>query len=300
MNKLLIFIFTCIIFLSANPAQAVSLYFKIDKNNSAENISILSIDTGTDIINAIEGKISYDQSVLDCNSSSGAKSIINLWLNKPSAQDGEIIFSGIIPGGYVGQGEIASIACKAINGGDIANLLLNKDNFQIYLNDGTGNAAPISILENKLIDSIEHQALLDANANDKSAPEIFGLQISKNTELADNNYLLIFSAVDKQSGIASVTMSTSDKKLNIEQDFEALKNTLPWTEIQSPYPLPAAALDKYIFLKITDSAGNIKFARLDPIKQWWEINLQSILVIFSLAVSLAVILLIMVKLKRRK
>jgi len=300
MRKILIIILTCLIFLSADPAQAVSLYLKIDKNNSAENISVLSIDTGTDIINAIEGKISYDQNALDCNSSVGAKSIINLWLSAPTAKNGEIAFSGIIPGGYVGQGEITSIFCQAKNGGEISDLALNNDDFQIYLSDGTGNLAPISIIGNKLVDSIEHQAILDANLNDKSAPEILGLQISKNTELTGNNYLLIFNAVDKQSGIASVAMSASDKKFNIEQDFEKMKTDLPWTEIQSPYALPNDALNKFIYLKTADSAGNIRLSRLDPIKQWWEIDLQSIFLIATIAISLAVILLIVVKLKRRK
>ena len=83
-------------------------------------------------------------------------------------------------------------------------------------------------------------------------------------------------------------------------DFETIKNTLTWTEIQSPYALPNDSLNKYIYLKITDSAGNIKISRLDPVKSWLEINWQSLVFIFSLIISLAVILLIMVKLKRRK
>lgn len=299
-NKILAIIFSiALAILFGRSVQAVSIFQKIDDNSSAQNLSILAIDTGPEIINAIEGKIFFDMAVQNCSAESGAKSIINIWLEKPSVKAGVINFSGIIPGGFSGSGELLSIACHEISGKEIKQLSLAKNDFLIYLNDGAGTLADVSISDDLQISAEESLAIIDEIANDKTAPEITALEILKKSALFDDKYLLIFNAVDKQSAVASIAVASSKNNLDTDKDAELITNSLAWTNIESPYALPDESLNRYIYFKVTDSAGNLKLAKLAPVKSGWQMSQSLLLFSLILISALVVLLAIVLKLKRR-
>lgn len=274
MNRKFVIILILTFLISAQQVAAASLYLK-----TKDTLSILSIDTGTENINTIEATISYDSNNTDCIASPSANSIIALWITQPVIKNSQITFAGIIPGGYIGQGDIISISCQAKNGATMTPLNLDQNKIHIYLNDGTGKLSNVTVSANQVINSEEKQNLDNALTSDKNPPEITNLEISKNNTLTENQYLLIFNATDKKSGIASIAIALSDKKLDAVKDASEITTNLPWIAVESPYTLPQAALGKYIYLKATDQAGNISLATLPPAKSFWELYQIYILLI---------------------
>lgn len=286
--------------LVAHSAGAVSLYLVTDNEAPTKTAVTVTIDTGTTSVNTLAGKIFFAPNERVCTVQAGASSIINTWINTPDASNGEITFAGIIPGGYTGTGSIATITCNSNNDISESPIVLNPKDFEIYLNDGTGQLAPVTVSANQTLDQQARLTLAEQIKTDQTAPEILALSIIKPENLSDNNYLLIYNIVDKQSGLTETALASSNKKFNPETDQQKI-SALSWTNINSPFVLPTAELQQYHYFKATDAAGNVKLARLDPSVglDWWQTSSFKIIIVIILLLVIASLPTLMLKLKRR-
>lgn len=186
-------------------------------------------------INAIEGTIIIPQFIIAEDLRYG-NSVITLWLDTPVISNGRIVFSGITPGGFSGDGELLEFAC--LNSGDGRGQIL-LSGVKVYLNDGRGSLASTTTA-NATINSVATTSTLQLLSNDRKPPEEFQPQIVSDPALFDGDKTLIFSAQDKESGISH---------------YETLENGR-WVNIQSPYRIPDQSLKTPLYIRAVDNSGN--------------------------------------------
>src|SRR3989344_699365 len=105
-TKIFLSFFT-LFFIFASPALAAGIHLELAEKTVSLNqdfIIQLFLDTEGRPANAIEGKILFDQDILEIQEINDGNSILNFWVEKPHLEsDGSIVFSGIIPGGFNGE-----------------------------------------------------------------------------------------------------------------------------------------------------------------------------------------------------
>ena len=223
----------------------------------------LFLDAQNEEINAIEGKVIFPKDLLEIKEILEGSSIINFWVEKPRLENNEIIFSGIIPGGFKGvlspyyegarPGKILSLILKTKTiGEDVIDL---KDT-RVLLNDGFGTPVQASVLpfQFKITSEAPHiMGLLPIK--DPEPPEPFEPVITQDPNVFNNQWFLVFATQDKGSGISHYEIQE-----NRRQKIENRK----WITAESPYVLKDQKLKSYIYIKAVDKAGNEKLATLPP------------------------------------
>lgn len=215
----------------------------------------LILDTEDEDINAIEGKVMFPADLLVLKEVRDGNSIINLWLERPTNKQGEVRFSGIIPGGYSGErGLIFSLVFQGQKEGEE---VIEVAEARALLNDGKGTEAKLSISPDQFLVSKEPSTLREETLNlqDIDPPESFGLEIEQSAEIFEGKYFLVFNTQDKGSGIDHYEIQ-ENKKPNIEDQ--------KWILGKSPYLLQDQKLKSYIYVKVIDRAGNERIAELPP------------------------------------
>lgn len=237
--------------------------FSAKREISSDDLIVsLGLDTGEDKINAVSGEISYDQNILELVSISNANSIIPLWVESPSNKNSDSVsFSGIVPGGFGGQGKIISLIFKSKKEVSDVVKAVQINNIEILRNDGSGTIIPTKII----MPSLELANSLDiASVGDTDAPELFKPILSKNDPLLGGQSYLIFNTTDKGSGIDKYFVIESSTKLKSKDD--AL-----WVEAMSPYLLQDQTLSSYVYVKVVDRAGNSLVVELEKEKKFYQI-----------------------------
>ncbi|MDP2704450.1 MAG: cohesin domain-containing protein [bacterium] len=244
-------------FLSGPPTvqAATTVYF--DSENSAVyagdtflvNIKISTPDTP---INAVDGTILYDNSVLEIKEISTGNSLLTLWPKPPtfSNESGSLSFVGGVSGGFQSDGgNILRIVFIAKSEGEAKIDFL--DGFSIFLNDGQGTSInpwlrPLSLNISKRPAEIpakdEWQDLIE---KDKISPEFVEAIIGQDSFLFDNQYFVSFFAIDKESGIAYYEIKEGDRG---------------FIRAESPYLLKDQSLKETVQIKAVDKAGNESMA----------------------------------------
>jgi len=210
------------------------------------------IDTQGEEINAIEGTAIFPDEALTFIDAHDGGSIISLWVDpiddniSTSQKDGSVYFSGIIPGGYNGnRGYIGTFFFEAKTIGAGAIYIIDQS---VLLNDGIGTS--INTDKTSLSFIVEKVGHNNDSADirfDRSPPETFKPQISKDEQLFDGKYFLVFSTTDKDSGIS---------KYEVQETKEPRAFADSWTIATSPYVLENQNLDTNIYVRVTDKAGN--------------------------------------------
>ena len=250
-----------LLFITINTAQAAQLYF------APENLDVginqifkvsLMLDPENQSINALEGKITFDQNYFELIEILEGDSVVNLWIVKPQFSCTEscgIIFSGIIPGGFAGlvsweypeqrPGNVFDVVLKAKN---ISEQQINLANVKILLNDGLGTPAStnLGLLKVKILETPTAAYQLPA---DNLPPENFQPTINTNPKIFNGQYFLTFDTQDKGTGIDHYEVSEGEK---------------PFKKTTSPYLLKYQRLNKEIKIKAIDKAGNEKLVTLPP------------------------------------
>lgn len=214
-----------------------------------------------DVLNAIEGKISYPNDLLDLVLVYDSESMIDMWVEKPILKNNEIVFSGIIPGGFDYEGSLFSIFFKAKT---IGNGSIYFNEIKAFRHDGNGseinvntNTINISILpsngENKSISSL-------LAINDGEKPEPFTPLIQKDKNLFDNKWFLVFDSKDKISGIDYFEI----REVTENNIFGYGQNDTGWYRSESPSLLKDQSLKSIIYVKAVDRAQNMRVVKLSP------------------------------------
>ncbi len=235
------------------------------------------IDSQGEGINAIEGEISFSENSLIFSGLRMGSSIINLWIDEPHLEDNKIKFSGIIPGGYYGDGDFLFsfiFKTKALGGAHI-----NIDSFVSLANDGLGTRLDTNFSNfDFVISNDASPEVVNVGIVDHEKPEAFQPIITKIPDIAGDDYVLLFFTQDKNSGMSH---------------FEVKEGSLGFYKtVSSPYILKRQELDVDIYIRAVDKAGNIRVEIIDaPNKSPWykKINIYVIIYIIIAIIILAII-----------
>ncbi|MDP2736824.1 MAG: hypothetical protein Q8O59_03570, partial [bacterium] len=224
-------------------------------------------------------------------------SIINLWLDKPNWDEVSrlLTFSGIIPGGFGGQGGRLLVMTFKVNQPGTARLGFNQEKTEVYLNGPDGEKDQ-TVLEEKEINITAGKENLPLNLTDHVAPEPFIIQLSRDPNLFNNQWFIAFSTQDKGEGLADYEICETYKIRN--QNGQILpKDETCWQKSESPYLLADQALRHYIFVKALDKKGNARIALRPPLEPiaWYKNYLVYVIILLSL-----IVFLILWKISRRK
>lgn len=263
-NILSIVLASCLLSLVTASAQAAELYFGAHSKEvgvgKTFEIGVL-LNTQNQFVNAVEGKIIFPNDleivdILDGNS------IINLWVEKPHlAESGKIFFSGIVPGGYLGErGYLFSLVLKAKSTGQTT---ITTSDERILLNDGEATGAPVhrAPISLSVVSGTAIEPFLPPH--DPDLPEAFTPAVAQDPNLFDNQYFVVFLTQDKGSGIDHYEILETRNPLARFKTGKS-EGMRGWRIGDSPYLLQNQKLTSYIFVKAIDKAGNERVSMLSP------------------------------------
>lgn len=227
------FLIILIFLLSSHIASASILSVDVDKNQVKTGSIInatLFLNTEGQSVNTVEGDLKYDDNFLQVEAVNIGGSFVSFWIEKPNSQTlGIIHFAGIVPGGVtVAKGEVFKVIFRAKKAGDV-NLLI--DNVHLYLNDGQGSEATTktsnaNIKISQSAGGADEQRL----STDTVPPEKFTLVRTRDSSVYDDNWFVVYSTVDKGSGVDHYRVCELWKCVTAESPF-LLKNQTPFYHI---------------------------------------------------------------------
>lgn len=203
----------------------------------------ITISVTSDIpVNTFAGSLVYSRNLTPLSVSDGS-SIISVWLAHPTVSS-PISFSGFTPGGYVGRnGKLFSMLFRVTSAGTAS---ISVADTSILRNDGAGSAEPVKVAPLALsILKVPQGGYV--TPEDTDPPEPFVLAIGTSSQPFDGQSYLVFSAVDKNSGI---------------DHYEVAESRLPWflplvwNDTGSPYLVNDQSGVSDIFIKAVDRAHN--------------------------------------------
>ena len=254
-QKLKIVLAACLLSFAAIPVFAAEIFFDAKtrelKVNQLFEVGVF-INTDGESINAVEGKIVFPEKLLKLKEIRDGNSIVNFWIERPKVSNGEVLFSGITPGGFIDkQGLIFSTVFQARQAG---RGLVEIREIKALLNDGKGTATNTSISNLELVISGSTAAAPPPVIENKDTdlPEAFEPMVASDPEIFDGKYFLVFATQDKGSGI---------DHYEVREKFWA-----GFVTAASPHLLQNQRLDKKIFVKAIDKSGNERVVMLPPQK----------------------------------
>lgn len=251
MKKIYLIIFILTSYLLPQSTLAARIFFNPPSSylNIEDSFEVnIFIDTENEDINALEGKLTFPSHLLDLEKIYEKNSIISFWIEKPHLKNSSIIFSGIIPGGYLGEkGSLFSLIFKTKKEGSD---FLKIDSIKSLIHDGAGTETKTKKSEFSFSISKDIDQTSKVSLDDQTPPEPFTPIISKNDKIFDGKYFLVFSTKDKDSGIDRYEIK------------EGQKGT--FTIAKSPYLLKNQKLDKKIYLQAIDKASNERIVIIPP------------------------------------
>ena len=197
-------------------------------------------------INGIDGTIHFNVDHITFVRAEEGKSIISLWIERPTNKAGSISFAGIIPSGFSGvidpfnsiikkPGLITRLIFEAKRSGEA---IITTDPFTISDNDGEGTTTKtLPVSTSIAIDNIENKIIYDDN---DTTPPTLEAYVTRDNNLFDNRYTLVFQAIDKESGIDGVMIKEGNHD---------------WKKIESPYLLEDQSRHSIINLRATNFSG---------------------------------------------
>jgi hypothetical protein len=217
------------------------------------------LDTENEELNALEGNLTFPNKLIDLKEIKDGNSIINFWIEKPALNSkSNILFSGIIPGGYkTAKGFIFSAVFTAKKEGE-GQMTIEKA--RVLKNDGLGTQASLKVSDLSFSVSANPEIIPKEiiKIEDIEPPEKFKPEIAKSEDMYEGKYFLVFATQDKVSGVANYEVR------------EGLWGKFVIAE--SPYLLPNQKLNKKIIIKAVDNAGNERVEVIYPPNwpPWYE------------------------------
>lgn len=274
-NLIILSILACLVPKTVFAIFSGELRIDTDRNeiNQGEEF-LVNIVLDSDVsLNAIEGELVYPSSQLELEEIRDGGSIINFWIERPVLDTpGNISFSGITPGGFMGKNLIFSLLFEAKNTGTAE---ITLQNIKILLNDGEGTEVKYKISnKNLVIKSGEVNTPL-AEPIDTEPPEDFSPILSKDLNLFDGKYFVVFSTQDKISGIDYYKVR--------EGKFGKYEKAV------SPYLLKNQSLNKKIYIQAYDKAGNMRSVVFNLLRgeKWYKNILVFAIIVLLILGTLA-------------
>jgi len=306
--KIIILLSTfCFLFSLHASAASLNLVSPVSEIGVGRKFYVdLMLDSEGDDVNAAQGIVNFPNDILKFDSLNDGDSVITFWAEKPQEKQatsdkrqGEISFSGVIPGGFNGvlspyyqgarPGKILRLYFIARAEG---NVFIRLTNVKILLNDGQGTEAPLTISNLRISaqgGSASGGQISNTEAKDTESPEDFLPQITNDPNLFSGKYVLVWNAKDKGSGIDHYEVA--EQRGSITQDY----TKLPWQTAESSYLLKDQSLKSFIYVKAVDRAGNIRIVYLLPSHIPWYKNL-----LVDIIIGLAALIMILLGMRLRK
>ena len=255
---ILIFIFTAWLF--AGQAQAASFIIEIDQPKISLEQPLTAhvyLNTAGETVDTFSGVLNFPQELLAFQDASDGNSVVNFWVQKPSSITN--IFSGIIPGGYVGEKGLlfsATLTPKKVGSGE----LQIKDSLILH----AGQELKISpALVNKFSISAKLTTPTKEVIVDDEPPEDFIPEIS----IEGGNTLVLFATQDKGSGISH---------------YEVKEGNLDFIRTESPYQIKRED-SRELYVKAVDLQGNEIIKKLILASAPWYVKIKNwLFVIFAI------------------
>jgi hypothetical protein len=199
-------------------------------------------------VNAFSIEIAYSSDTLSFVGSDEKNSIVSLWVSPPTVdtKTGRISIEGIIPGGFTDvfdpltqtrtTGKITTLIFKPLHSGQAS---VATNSLHIYQNDGGAS----EVASTGFLSTFEVTNEVFSSAykyTDNEGPLPFTITVEQNPLVFNNNYFLVFTAVDKGSGI----------------DHYEVNEGGAWKKAESPYLLQDQTVSNTIVVKAFDKAGN--------------------------------------------
>jgi hypothetical protein len=225
----------------------------------------VSVDAGEDKINAVGGEFSVPTAfeVIDVTEEAA---LGGLWVERPSLAS--LKFSKMVPGGFVGPHHgLFSVFLKAKSIGTAAFNILSP---QAFLHDGQGTPAAATVIGCTVtVTESGYLTVLPPVQNDTDPPEPFTPIVSRDTNLLDGKFALVFSASDVGSSVDRYEVA------EIARDADGKLGEPVWVRAASPYQLHDQTLASEIRVRAIDRFGNTREAIVAPAhpKPWYEGNL---------------------------
>lgn len=235
-------------------------------------------------INAASIEVLYPSDWMNASAVSKGESLMTLWPDEPSVdrEHGRVFLSGGIPAGYCGrvQGDpgktnilariIFSIPGNMIGGkvatGEIPLPIVFGSSTKVLLNDGFGTPATLSLKNAEYRRTLTSQGMknewLDLVHADNIPPDLFTIAVDHDAHAFDGKNFIVFSAVDKQSGIHHYEVMEDDP-MNLGFEY-GKKVKSSFIVVTSPYVLTDQTLQSRIIVRAYDHAGNMQEAVLAP------------------------------------
>jgi hypothetical protein len=237
-------IFLGLSFLSASFAYAAVLSVSPQEIPLGdETVFEIRIDTEGEVINALEMNVAISpENVLIVDAYEG-RSIVSFWTQPVEVKDNSVILSGIIPGGFQGEGVVLTLRISGVKEGE-TNVIFS--NISVMKNDGEGSLVTAHLANTMLIVSkdVTHTLLLP----DTIPPEPFTVAVIRDESVERGSYVAVFATQDKQTGIAHY---------EIQETQSRTPEDGAWMPAISPYVLQDQSLGQRIFVRAIDRAGNI-------------------------------------------
>ena len=208
-------------------------------------------------INAIEGEVSIPN-IFEIKNINYGNSIINFWVEEPKENNGVINFSGIIPGGFYGQGEIMSIILASKESGQ-AKIDLN--NTKALLNSEDGVSASLKVVDKTVTTTSKKSTSNLEEIVDNENPEGFKPEIARSEDLNNGEWVVLFTTQDKKSGIDYYEIKESRYPI-----FSFIKK---FEKAESPYSLKDQGAKSYVYIRAVDKQGNKTTERAVPPNPIW-------------------------------
>ena len=267
-----------LLFLWGVPAQAATLY--IDPSETeiypGDTLSLaVRIDTDEgECVNVVDAVLTYDPEVIPVDISRG-ESIMPIWVEDPTIDTANhrITFAGGIPNGYCGRiagdPRLTNVILEILVQAPAFSVGIgDRDGFApieftnetaVFLNDGTGNTAPLLALgtgihvqkrpRNEPVDEWN-----DRVAEDVVEPQEFSISLNSDESIYNGRYYVTFNTTDKQSGLDHYEIM--EEPLDLFDLFIWGAVGAPWHEARSPYLLKDQSLNSTIRVKAIDKSGN--------------------------------------------
>lgn len=258
--KFTIFCFGIALFCLANTAAvyASTLYFDPQSNEiGTEKPFVIALNiTAQEAVNALLVAIRIPPGLTPFDISDG-NSIINFWLERPAYDPATRIlsFSGIVPGGFIGNGGRLLLMKFNVDKNATSSLFdFDRTASRIILNGPAGEESIVNF-EPLILEVKPGRENQSAELPDNTPPENFKPEIFRSKNLNSGLWTAVFTAQDKDSGINHYEIQEVLSKIPWSDD---------WQTATSPYILKDQELHSYIFIKAVDNKGNERIVTVMP------------------------------------
>jgi hypothetical protein len=247
-------VFTSVNLIQPTIVQAATIGAVYDKSTVAPGSTIsipIQIDPTGFTPNAFEGSIEIPNGA-SFVSIDDTESIVSAWVERPSFRDGQVTFSGIVPGGFSGilspysnkllPGNLFSLVVSLPTAGSVSFVPVLR---AAYEKDGVPITDNFS--SKQLTISVRSGAEVvnqeKTFTQDIYPPEPFEVQIAKDQSIFDGKYFIVFNTYDRGSGVSFYSVEEGERD--------------PVT-VESPYVLVDQDIKSRIVVRAYDNAGNFR------------------------------------------